>query len=220
MESEGEIFKEICVEVIRESSLPETEKKESIKRISTVHCQDQYVGMISKNINRNGDFIVRYNVEDEHLEVEESCGVIMILESPHRYEFRKGVSRGPARHLTGVRIRHCFHSVVGCNYDDCGLVLVNAVQFQCSLGCKRDSLYFKTCKNKVMREMLASKVIRDSLIRRITRATSLFKNCNVISACTLDAGKDLVSELIEEVRRRCPIRSVLEKPHPSSWPWP
>ena len=59
--------------------------------------------------------------------------MILILESPHKDEF-KG-EPGPARGATGHAISSQLMNVIGLRqFSDYGLILMNAIQYQCSLG--------------------------------------------------------------------------------------
>ena len=57
----------------------------------------------------------------------------MVLESPHVDEFIGNI--GPAKGFTGDMIRNFLHEVINLqDVDGFGLVLINAIQHQCSLG--------------------------------------------------------------------------------------
>lgn len=70
--------------------------------------------------------------------------IILVLESPHIEEFKNSI--GPAKGITGKNIANYISMVLGnsilspnTNYD---LILMNAIQFQCSMGVK--PIHFRT----------------------------------------------------------------------------
>lgn len=123
-----------------------TEVKEQIKNdlcvrfdsVETRICPDQYVGVIESLKSHGFDRMAAAN-RPQNL----SC-VIMVLESPHIQEFRDDI--GPAKGDTGKLLCQHILSVKGLNhYKQYGLLLMNAVQYQCSLGfptkCFRDKVF-------------------------------------------------------------------------------
>ena len=93
-------------------------------------CEDQYVGVISDFSPEVDDFPVRLAADQRP---EGQACLILILESPHVKEF-SGVP-GPAKGTTGDRIRKWLLEVRGFSLlRNYGLILVNAVPYQCSLG--------------------------------------------------------------------------------------
>jgi hypothetical protein len=104
-------------------------------------CPDQYVGKISRFRSDQVDFPVRNSVEKQKDRPE---SLIMVIESPHINEFIN--EPGPAKGHTGLQIRKWITKVVGLSqYRNHGLIIVNAVQYQCSLGfptkCFRDDIF-------------------------------------------------------------------------------
>lgn len=95
-------------------------------------CSDQYVGLI-ESLRTSSDFPVR--VPASQRPSNQHC-VLLILESPHRQEFLPpDADPKPANGQTGKNIRTYFSSVEGLQgLGNYGLILVNAVQYQCSKG--------------------------------------------------------------------------------------
>lgn len=93
-------------------------------------CPDQYVGPLSALSGSASDFPCR---EAANFGEAPSKRVVLILESPHQKEFREPI--GPAKGSTGTLIRRYLREVLGSHVDNhCGVVLMNAIQNQCSLG--------------------------------------------------------------------------------------
>lgn len=106
-------------------------------------CQDQVFGSVY-----DGEYWCKLMRED--IGYDEVNGIkitannlinptIVILESPHIREFYNGVPKGPARGTTGNKFNNLFSSVanIGNNPLFSGthsVVMINSVQFQCSLG--------------------------------------------------------------------------------------
>jgi hypothetical protein len=175
------------------------------KPIETRLCPDQYVGVISQFSSSNVDFPERVSVENRPPNLR--C-VVMILESPHIEEFSN--SPGPAKGQTGKLIRKHFLRVKGLSeYESYGLILMNAVQNQCSLGsptdCYRDNVFFNAWQNGA----------KDYFIRRLN---ALFRTGDVaVNCCT--KGKKKKNELRRLVQQAIPDdkNEVLRRTHPSSW---
>lgn len=168
-------------------------------------CPDQYVGVISTLSSNDVDFPVRMSVEDRPTGLK--C-VVMILESPHIDEFSKNL--GPAKGKTGRLIREHILQVEGLsNYNERGLVLMNAIQYQCSLGYRtdfhRDDVFVAAWE----------KGARNNFISRLNK---IFLPGDVIVNCCTK-GKLKNKELRQLVQKAIPSNKgeVLRRTHPSSW---
>lgn len=165
-------------------------------------CPDQYVGSLGQ-LGGNRDFQCRLPVDSR----PNSACFVLILESPHIHEFR-GLP-GPAKGRTGIMIRSHLMEVVGAERArrDVGILLVNAIQFQCSLGVPtskyRDAV-FTECWKAFGQNDFEYRVAR--LWRR--------GDC-VINACT-KGGCDL-RLMVERALERAIGRSNLRRAHPSTW---
>jgi hypothetical protein len=170
-------------------------------------CPDQYLGPLA-GILETSDFSVRIPAV---LRPTQPC-LIMILESPHIDEFNGAL--GPAKGFTGEMIRqHLRQSVSLPNLEDFGLILVNAIQYQCSLGVSteryRDAIFRATWD-------AGWRLSFGERIKQLVRTDDVVVNC-----CT--KGNDFaintpLRSLVEaEVRRVLPgIRSI-RRMHPASW---
>jgi len=91
-------------------------------------CPDQYLGLISDSVSKQ-HFSQRLHANHRP---NNAC-VLMVLESPHVEEFVG--DPGPAKGVTGQMIRqYLMTSISRPEIENHGLILVNAIQHQCSLG--------------------------------------------------------------------------------------
>ena len=210
-------FLEIVKEVISESGAsPLTEDEEA--RCMTP-CPNQAVGRIG-NLSSQEIFERRYNVDQ--LSTDEKC-VILVLESPHKYEYVKDesgrwIAKGPARGCTGCRIRWYLHGILKNqifstrDYAQWTLVLVNAVRFQCSLG--RDiSDDDGRLKNKILLRCLEESIFKDDFGNKI-QDVMRDRECLVINACT-SVARDKVGKILQRVIGGSEFVTI--HGHPSSW---
>ena len=165
-------------------------------------CPDQYVGKIK---DFNGNFPRRIPAESRP---EMTQCIIMLLESPHVEEFKD--EPAPAKGATGRLIREHILNVKDLSiYGDYGLVLINAVQYQCSLGystdCYRDQIFISAWD-------LGAK---DNFIQRLEK---VYKEGDVVVNCCTK-GKVRRQELRKLVQCSIPeeMGDVLRRTHPSSW---
>lgn len=187
--------------------------KRHIKKHSTAleerRCPDQFVGVISE-AERSGDFSCRVSAFDRPQNLP--C-VLLVLESPHTSEFE--ASPGPAKGTTGRNIVRYLRQVPGLkDKGDFGLLLVNAVQFQCSLGRPtsevRDAVFFETW-------ISGGKADFESRLGALYRNGDCIANC-----CTRANSRNAAAHLRTAVHRALTDRlpaatAVLRRNHPSFW---
>lgn len=168
-------------------------------------CPDHYVGKIEKFTIDCNDFPERSSVKKRP---EDTKCLIMLLESPHKEEFKTILS--PAKGLTGKLIRKHILTVAGLSiYGDRGLILMNAIQNQCSLGysteCYRDEVFISVWNDGAKEHFIA-------------RLKELYKQGDVIVNCCTK-GKKANKELRKLVQASIPkdMGTVLRRTHPSSW---
>ena len=108
-------------------------------------CPDQYVCKI-EIANRNieipsFEYWDRKNID--YYNSDTNNKIILIMESPHKDEFTQNIPNGPAFGKTGKNIASYFESVLNKEFFNVNislsngtydLYLINAIQFQCSLG--------------------------------------------------------------------------------------
>lgn len=175
-------------------------------------CPDQYVGVISDLEQGAADFPERLTAINRP--ANRPC-VLLVLESPHIREFLE--PPGPAKGSTGRLIRSHLQAILGDQVDPSnGLVLVNAVQNQCSLGRPpkehRDAVFTSAWK-------LYAEAAFVQRLRSLLRADDY-----VINACTKGNSRkgnpelrQLVETAISSVR---PDGSDSRRLHPASWASP
>lgn len=175
-------------------------------------CPDQYVGVISDLSQDDADFPQRLKAINRP--ANHPC-VILVLESPHIREFID--SPGPAKGSTGRLIRSYLQVILGDQVAlSSGLVLVNAIQNQCSLGLPpkqhRDAVFISAWK-------------RYAEVEFVHRLRSLVQhNDYLVNACTKGNHlnghlqlRQLVETAISSVR---PEGSDSRRFHPASWALP
>jgi len=183
-----------------------TESQIVIEEIEERICLDRYVGIVSEMNAQN-----RFHYFDLSERPESIPCIILIMESPHIQEYIDIVA--PAKGRTGGYIRTKFNSVVGFDrYSEYGLILMNAIQYQCSLGKPttqfRDEV-FKFAWNEV----------GESNFRFRLRNTIL-ENDVVVNCCTkghyVPYLRTLVQSAIENELQN-DMNRILNRTHPSSW---
>ena len=137
---------------------------------------------------------------------EQECAIILVLESPHTYEFdsdKHGIS--PAKGPTGSNIEMYLKGILD-NYQPIlklkkqayDLVLINAIQLQCSLGCDpllyRDAMFLYHWEKEKYR-----KDFRDRLK---TIVKNYCKGGIVINCCTKGEHNDFLTYNRGGVRKK------------------
>ncbi len=170
-------------------------------------CPDQYFGLIG-DVDGKSEFSTR---TPSHGRPLAAC-VILVLESPHVDEFI-GMP-GPAKGATGEMIRKHLVSSLGLpGVRDHGLLLVNAIQHQCSLGA--NTLVYR---DRIFRAVWANGGESDFCNRMV----SLFRPGDVlVNCCTKGNDFEVYSplrNLVESVLRDAlPEVESLRRTHPASW---
>lgn len=190
------------------------------KYFSYHHCPDQYVCKI-KDIQTD-----YFNIEKRQLifngktsvVIEENIPagdkfLLIVLESAHQKEFNKDHSAiapawGNEVGDAGYNIREYVLEIFGKGYEDYHLILMNAITFQCSLGCKPEK-YFR---NGVFRRFW-EKHGRSDFQNRFTNLWLRLqaKSTVVVNACTaMNGQKKNIQTIMENI-----AGFVLELDHPS-----
>ncbi len=170
-------------------------------------CPDQYLGQLSEIMGKP-QFPFRLNASQR---TEHPC-VVMVLESPHKDEFIG--DPGPAKGFTGDMIRNFLHEALSQhNVGGFGLVLVNAIQHQCSLGIStsehRDKI-FRAVWGQGGQENFVTR------LRSVLRSGDIVMNC-----CTKGNDFELntpLRSLVEaSIRLHLPEIQTIRRMHPASW---
>ncbi len=188
-------------------------------------CPDQFVGeiLINNGLTANPesnelktDFLVRQPIP-EYLRPS-TPSILLVLESPHTTEYagchpRPAAGNGYSE--TGRAIREIFCEAIHLHKSQPNgrypLFIINAIQFQCSLGNikKHRDAIFRKCWTEFAQENFRSRFL------------SIYKHGDItINACT--AGK---KPKVDEVKIRELIKIEIEKitstsfevQHPASW---
>lgn len=173
-------------------------------------CPDQFVGRVSEYDTTSTDFCERKPVFGSMLATGRA--VVLILESPHKDEFVQPI--GPAKGKTGELIRRHLSELVPKAWQPSNLILLNAVQHQCSLGHPT-----KVYRDQVFRIAWDS-FGRQSFERRLGELISLHE-IYLVNACTRGSKQNTHEPLRSVVERS--ILSVLGRQsdlhltHPASW---
>jgi hypothetical protein len=181
------------------------------------YCPDRYVGRIEQvrgasdwsNVNR-----------DSSIRRSDGRCILLVMESPHIDEYRDARNPWPANGETGKQLRAQVHKLaasVSLNGGD-GLVLLNAINFQCSLGvptrCFRDDVFIAAWQD----ETIAKKHFKERL--RGWYRPEL--GDVIVNACTRGCSKSssrslrlMVEEAIATVEPDTSRRS--RRCHPYGW---
>ena len=185
-------------------------------------CEDKYVG----DITRNGNEL--YEFEDKSRFVEQSKEpklsqpkLILVLESPHDDEYRGMATPVPANGTTGRHIRKYIGEVLddpkGTDYGTLQVILMNAVQYQCSqahtLGCRANRLK----RDDVFRKTFG----QGEEFKQRLRGLDISDRDAVINCCTKGGRtpylRDLVGEAIKDVNGHPSLFKYFATCHPSRW---
>jgi hypothetical protein len=148
------VFERIVREVLAVPKRVDSSKCNT-KDWSRDYCPDRYVGRI-EHVQGAADWS---NVNRD-LSIRRSNGrcILLVMESPHIEEYRDPANPWPANGKTGKQLRAGVDKLaasVSLNGAD-GLVLLNAINFQCSLGvptrCFRDDVFIATWQDKTIGE--------------------------------------------------------------------
>lgn len=170
-------------------------------------CPDQYLGKLNEIIGRTS-FPLRVATSER---IEQPC-IVMVLESPHVDEFIG--TAGPAKGFTGDMIRnHLAEALRDLNLEGFGLILINAIQHQCSLGTDT-SLY----RDLIFRAVWAAGGREDfcSRLQSVVRPGDILMNC-----CTkgndFETNVPLRSLVEASIGAMLPSITSIRRMHPASW---
>jgi hypothetical protein len=170
-------------------------------------CPDQYLGALTEIIGKP-----QFPMRESVIKRPNSPCLIMVLESPHVDEFKD--EPGPAKGFTGEMIRKYLPDALGRPLlEGMGLLLLNAVQYQCSLGSNtvvyRDRIFRATWSQGGKEDFLAR-------FQSVVMPEDWVMNC-----CT--KGNDFeintpLRSLVElAVRQTVPQVQTIRRMHPASW---
>ena len=169
-------------------------------------CPDQVIGTLDQ-LKFDGKISTRATSVDR----PSRSLVLMVLESPHISEFTGDV--GPAKGNTGKALAKHALSVPGLQgWGNAPILLINAIQYQCSLGKKtalyRDKVFLATWNEFGKSDFVAR-------LRKAYRPSDL-----VVCACTKGGiGEVSIRELVYAAMVDALPQGtlILRRTHPSSW---
>lgn len=170
-------------------------------------CEDNYIGTVSTKASNLFALVgLRYNNRIEairHSPVKGIGHIVIVLESPHVKEFAPNLI-APALGTTGERIHsHLWNMLSNAGLlcdNDSEVYLVNAVQYQCSLG-------FET---GIYRDIIFKKMFNGTeLVARIQK----YNPTIIIIASTLSTSRDIT----EFLRKDFSDKLYKASSHPSVW---
>jgi len=170
-------------------------------------CPDQYLGTLLEIIGQ-----VKFPIREVADRRIKSPCLIIVLESPHVDEFID--EPGPAKGFTGEMLRRYLPDAVGHQVPTgMGLVLLNAIQYQCSLGSNtavyRDRIFRAAWRQGGKENFL-------DRFQTIVMPDDIVMNC-----CT--KGNDFeinipLRSLVEfSIRQTMPQIQTIRRMHPASW---
>ncbi len=170
-------------------------------------CPDQYLGTLTEIVGQP-QFPLRMPANQR---AKQPC-LIMVLESPHVDEFID--EPGPAKGFTGDMIRDFLPEAISLqDVGGFGLVLINAIQHQCSLGTST-TVY----RDKIFRAVWAQGGQEDF----VARLQSVVKSGDIVMNCCTK-GNDFelntpLRSLVEaSIRAHLPDVQAIRRMHPASW---
>lgn len=184
--------------------------RESGERIEERPCKDQFVGIVS-------EILETMAFERTPIRRREYDCLIIILESPHIDEYLGEGDPQPANGTTGENIRNTeyWNDVFGERFNNYGLILMNAIQYQCSL---RDIPRFR---DRIFKRVWVNGG-RTDLLRRLKRYVG--EGDVIVNCCTKGNpnAKEHLRDLVQDAIKGCEWKGqstpeVLKRTHPSSW---
>jgi hypothetical protein len=170
-------------------------------------CPDQYLGKVAGFV----EVPLFEGRTPAQKRTFEPC-ILLILESPHKEEFVG--EPGPAKGFTGEMIKQHLATVLGLpNIENYGLILVNAIQHQCSLG-SNTTVY----RDRIFRAVWSNGGAENFQ----NRIVSIFQFGDlIVNCCTKGNDFELYGPLrnLVEVALKASIPNTesLRRTHPSSW---
>lgn len=150
--------------------------------------------------------------------------IILIMESPHKLEFQQSPPK-PALGPTGKNIVKYFSDIKTeiTNFEATHLLLMNAIQFQCSLGDSTKTLFLnkpKTLRLTKVFDTFWDNGGKQDFEKRLGNILKISPNSVILNACTLgERGlrKIKINDSIQNIKTSFPHVSTYVIGHPYSW---
>lgn len=192
-----------------------------------IRCGDQSVGLVSIVCQKGLKDFPKDSMDwisgTPYKPKSPNRRLVLVLESPHIEEFgvdANGLLRakGPAKGNTGVAIRSYLTRIMD-DVGDCELILLNAIQFRCSLGRDLNRKTSAGRKNRRLKNLIFNELIRkdefannlEDRIRLVYRQDSDDIVMNAVSMNT--SASCCVSRIIAKVSGCC----ACGVGHPTGW---
>lgn len=223
----------------------------NVEKMETARCGDCAVGFYSKAVDPNGQDYRMYLDKKERIEYlsrqKSEIGftrvIAVVLESPHIAEYKNEII-SPAMGTTGYKLKKHLQDLlckIVTDDDIYKVILMNSVQYQCSLGkdprLYRDNMWLKLWYNERLRDnfiLRLQKYKPDIVLNLCTsgdhsKETDLPPRCKtVINKKYIDhciaplrcsvKGKTLLKKLVTDAIIDSDIGAVIyECDHPASW---
>lgn len=211
-------------------------------------CDDIQVGSIEVKNNKlifhdlNFEYCRRNNKDLSIHSNWSDKTIVVILESPHKYEFSKGNIQ-PAKGITGVRLQKYYKKIFEQSNLSDGkyrVILMNSIQYQCSFGESpnkyRDHIWLSLWFNENMCEDFAKRLVRyqpnviynfstkgnHSKEKVDTSIPSTLINGKYIKYCAPNYNgsegattlREIITKSILQIQPNC---ELYEGSHPASW---
>ncbi len=165
---------------------PELENK-IIKQTKKAACPDQVKYRISNGEPHQFKDEEIKNVDYENVMFKR--GIVIVLESPHKEEYKDSNKIGPAKGVTGKKITKYLKKVLKSSKDvwylvkksDFEIIIANAVQFQCSKG--KDLRGKNNRDNSKNRDYRFIKYLLEGCGKDLRERIRLLEPVLVINAC-------------------------------------
>jgi hypothetical protein len=135
----------------------------------------------------------------------------MVLESPHRDEYKDHQKPVPANGQTGRNIRRYLPCIP--HVKEMGLVLLNAIPYQCSLG-EKDRAFRDRIFSEIWQQ--GGKTCFESRLRGTFSNGDVVLNCctKIVDLKSEKYLRELIDEVILGVELGCP---VIRRSHSVNW---
>jgi hypothetical protein len=185
----------------------------------TTPCMDQIVGQLTNGsymaCNQRIDIDYQQTSNQKFIVNAVTSPIIVILESPHRYEYINGVAVGPAQNTTGRLFNNHFSNLLsqstvfkyianGCH----DVIMINSVQYQCSLG---NPLNIHA--NKIIRDQVWNNCFNNGCSQDLLDRISAINPSCIINLCT----KGLINLQLILHTQISHLPNYTYGTHPSTW---
>ena len=214
-----------------ECRCPDAMYANPIAELKTLGTKDEFITTKDRKIAEpQSDGIT---IGGKYRRIKQIPKIILVRESPHRREYKDNKKIAPAQGQTGRNIKEFLPLIFSDQrFSGYYVVLVNSIQYQCSLGRKLNQGNNRKDKNELFNFLLKKEAYEDSLIRRIQCIYSydadVIVNCCTQGNCTYQGRKCEVTCPDENnsylvylaIKKICDGRGggkVLRMNHPISW---